>query len=426
MFDTYLADMGGIAIRFGSNTDNATVEDPEKSSKQTTETDITPTQDDTNNQSTSAQATQLKKSTNTINSVATVTQKTIEIKEDSCTDLEPGTPRPAEPIQDFANRQKRYDSRYGAIPWKSHPNHSKIASGLVPEGAKENEVDKIAALSGDIWLLGSSQLLIARNRGVIKKLPEIEKEGMSRSNDLVKLLALLQLIWLIIQLITRKIRRLPFAPLEVNAVAFAASALIIYIIEWRKPQDVPVPVYVDAVGAVPKEIFSEILEESSVRYGRRARRYTTATSSLYKVPVFDGEETTFRNVGLHLASFLVFLGSPLLFGGIHLFAWDVSFPTPVERELWKVSAILTTALPFALFVVHFKQNKLNFDENMLSFAEGGSAKNKNPFVNFCRAIMAILYIAVRLFIMAESFRSLYYLTSDTFKSIWAANMPHVG
>lgn len=55
-----------------------------------------------------------------------------------------------------------------------------------------------------------------------------ELEVLNRGDALVKVLALVQILYLLIQLITRKIVRLPSTQLEIGALAFPASSTITY------------------------------------------------------------------------------------------------------------------------------------------------------------------------------------------------------
>lgn len=43
----------------------------------------------------------------------------------------------------------------------------------------------------------------------------------------------------------------------------------------------------------------------------------------------------------------------VIFGGFHCFAWDGSFPIPVERLLWRISAMLSMVMPLLLAAVRF-------------------------------------------------------------------------
>ena len=55
-------------------------------------------------------------------------------------------------------------------------------------------------------------------------------EVLNRGDAIVKVLALVQILYLIIQLITRKVVGLPSTQLEIGALAFSASSIITYII----------------------------------------------------------------------------------------------------------------------------------------------------------------------------------------------------
>ncbi len=86
-------------------------------------------------------------------------------------------------------------------------------------------------LQGSIWVLDANQLRVARYYGIIEYLPDIQKEALSdrsKSDELIKFLALLQILWLIIQLIARRIRSLPSSQLEVVTVAYAACSAVTY------------------------------------------------------------------------------------------------------------------------------------------------------------------------------------------------------
>lgn len=58
-----------------------------------------------------------------------------------------------------------------------------------------------------IWALNIGQLYIACQEGLIQTLPEVsakELEGIDKGDTLVKAVAMLQVLWLVIQLIVRK------------------------------------------------------------------------------------------------------------------------------------------------------------------------------------------------------------------------------
>lgn len=70
----------------------------------------------------------------------------------------------------------------------------------------------LKALCGDRWSLNARQLSLARKLHIIKRLPhmtEDEIDGLNKGDIFVKFLAVSQISWLCVQLITRVSRRLP-------------------------------------------------------------------------------------------------------------------------------------------------------------------------------------------------------------------------
>lgn len=153
-------------------------------------------------------------------------------------------------IERFELKQKFFFGWFGEFLWQRYPKHQRIAIGI-KDRLKEDQIthgrlQTLAALSGDIWVLDSAQLIVAAKEGIIK-LPKITKKELqdkSKSDALVKTLAILQVLWLIIQLAARRYYGLASAPFEISTVALSASTIILYILEWNKPKDVSVPIYV--------------------------------------------------------------------------------------------------------------------------------------------------------------------------------------
>ena len=72
-------------------------------------------------------------------------------------------------------------------------------------------------------------------------LPDVSSrylEKLDRGNKLVKAFALLQIVYLIIQLAARRIANLPSTQLEIATLAYSASSMITYVLYWSRPQDV--------------------------------------------------------------------------------------------------------------------------------------------------------------------------------------------
>ncbi|UKZ47944.1 hypothetical protein TrVGV298_002180 [Trichoderma virens] len=321
-------------------------------------------------------------------------------------------------IKSFMRRQNRWLGGC-EIPWepyKAHFEHAENAIRLLPKDSLEWKTQNIAALSGSVWTLDSKQLAIARSEGVISKLPNIQLadiEDKNKSDPLVKLLAMMQVVWIVVQLCARVYYGLPFAPLELTTVAFSVTAIILYSSEWEKPKDVNTPVYVPAAEhCVTEEAFIKIAEAAPFPY----MQFPYLQCKHYYMPSVSFHETDGKVSHIDAKSFLVALATVVSFGGIHLFAWNFHFPTPVEGLLWKISAIITIACPTLYVGSH------------LPFMGKTPKDVTKPTARKVKAVVAFtsfFYFFARLFLITESIRSLYYLPQEAFIATWTADFPHM-
>jgi hypothetical protein len=91
--------------------------------------------------------------------------------------------------------------------------------------------------------------MCAREPSIISEIPNIsnsEIEDKSKSDFLVKFLAVIHAGWQIIQLIWRWAEGLPSSQMEVATVGFSLCALCTYLHYRSKPQDVKTPHFVRA------------------------------------------------------------------------------------------------------------------------------------------------------------------------------------
>jgi hypothetical protein len=75
-------------------------------------------------------------------------------------------------------------------------------------------------------------------------LPDITQQSikdMSKADSLAKILAISQASWLILQCIARFATQLAVTTLELNTLAHAACALLVYLLWWEKPLDIQDP-----------------------------------------------------------------------------------------------------------------------------------------------------------------------------------------
>lgn len=315
----------------------------------------------------------------------------------------------------FQRSQEKHLQGLGNIPWKPFDRHLTLAINAPTDthevlGSKEvYQARHIAPLHGNIWVLDSKQLALAKEHGIIKTLPNLEENQIndkSKSDGLVRVLALLQVTWLIVQLAVRRIQKIPFSALEVSTLAFSSCAFIIYLSEWSKPKDVGVPFYIGTDAVVSPEAFASIAEAGPISFLQR-RHYYMPQSVIHQV--FEG-----RWEKKHIDRLMIFSSilSIMLFGGLHLFAWNIDFPSHVEKLIWRGSALTVAIAPTV--------------SALLVFLESVVFHRTDRYAKWSVTVLCPLYLFARLFILVESYRSLYFLPPEAFISTWASNAPHFG
>ncbi|PNP56620.1 hypothetical protein THARTR1_03316 [Trichoderma harzianum] len=395
--------------------------------------------------------------------------------------------RPKKENDDFIDRfelkQEFFFGWFGSILWVKHTEHERIAldikNGLKKGQITHGKLQTLAALSGDIWVLDSAQLIVAAKEGFIE-LPKITKRELqdkNKSDALVKTLAIVQVLWLIIQLAARRYYGLASAPFEISTVAMSASTIILYILEWSKPKDVSVPIYILANkvdytqdendfpetttpqetitsqgettsqekttfqdSSIPKrttiskeafkEVFKKVFKAAPYPY----LRFPIIPTKIYQIPSCafhvayskddsdsdDGNgnsgNSSNGNNWIWVKTAIIAVVSILSFGGIHIFAWNFFFPTKIEQQLWRVCSVAATVLPLPYLATHYPFMK-----------QGTEVKNKKMHqIRTIQGVLALFYVLARLFLIIESLRSLYYLPRDAFESTWSVNFPHWG
>lgn len=92
--------------------------------------------------------------------------------------------------------------------------------------------------------LNGLQIIKLRRSGLMPRLPYITVEEItdkSKSDSMVRLIAVVQIVWTIVQIIARAVRHLAISQLEISVIAFAVCAIITYALNWSKPKGVQVP-----------------------------------------------------------------------------------------------------------------------------------------------------------------------------------------
>jgi hypothetical protein len=103
----------------------------------------------------------------------------------------------------------------------------------------------------------------------------------------------------------------------------------------------------------------------------------------------------------------------MIFGSIHVAGWSLTFPTEVEKIFWRAASIILTALLPVMFIPVGMKLYL------------GVSETPWPLIRRWDTCVGLLYVAARLFVLVEIFRSLGLLPPSAYISTWATNVPHL-
>ncbi|KAL7925691.1 hypothetical protein ACQKWADRAFT_198059 [Trichoderma austrokoningii] len=270
--------------------------------------------------------------------------------------------------------------------------------------------------------LSGRNLIKLRETNRILRLPDItEEELIDRAKDdpFIRTISVAQITWSTIQILVRAVKKLSICPLELAVLAFAACAIIIYGLYWDKPKSIGVSTTISLqhqdyhawaaseLGQDDDSIINLVLPVGKTSFGapmHAADGRASSDSKKFAIPTAAA-----------------MLSAMILFGGIHIGAWNFTFPSTLELYLWRCASTYSVmhasiALLAAVFIFNAQ--------------DGGKHRFPNAipcwWIVFLFLIVLLLYTASRLVILVEIFRTLCFLPPDAFVSTWASNLPHTG
>lgn len=208
---------------------------------------------------------------------------------------------------------------------------------------------------------------------------EYEILDRSKADWVLKSFALVQTICFVSQTIGRATQHLPVTTLELFTLGIISCTLFTYMAWWAKPFDIRSPIILEAQKPLPRNM--PVNQNPSWFWvaGQFAEKST-------KVPALTACIT-------------------IVFGALHLVAWQFFFPSEIERWFWRASSIVCIALP--LLMVVLSQYTLKW------------ARHDWPFW-----ICAALYVLCRTYMVVEMFLSLRAVPADVYRTPqWSQYFP---
>jgi len=186
--------------------------------------------------------------------------------------------------------------------------------------------------------------------------------------------------------------------LELNTFAHCVSAFFIYVFWWHKPYDVSTHVYI------------ETSEMSFSHWRPRSRNRNMSGEML----------SSFRWAVAGLFMPLIMILTILLYGAIHLLAWQYHFPTHAEKIVWRCASV-ATASSGLIVMMTILRGRL--------WMRSGEEHWEGVTFRVLRAIVYFLcYVAIaaRSFLVVESFRALPNSPASIYEvPRWTAYIPHI-
>ena len=140
-----------------------------------------------------------------------------------------------------------------------------IKAALEDESLSPSEKINIARLESRFWALNARQWdvlpLVLKDLVDFPDIQELQLEKLGQRGMLVKAITLIQVNYLVIQLICRKVRELPSTQLEIAALAFAVCSTVTYAFYWNRPQGVQATRIIKATEAVGGDVLQSLIKE---------------------------------------------------------------------------------------------------------------------------------------------------------------------
>jgi hypothetical protein len=289
----------------------------------------------------------------------------------------------------------------------------------------------LIALQGNIWALDAAQLRLAREYGVLEhlpKIPEHDLEDQNKGDALVKALAVLQGLWLIVQLLVRWSKHLPSSQLELVAAAYAGCSMFTYVLFWSKPKDVGQPRDFPAARYPTAEEILAITMEGPTTVFHYREGYWMPNNTIHRICWSKNQEGDTADRYPRITFMIGSVTGAVIFDTPHLFAWNFAFPTTAERLIWRIAAVLVVILPVMGLVVDlvfsffYKRKARRAKKNI-----PGHFQNRFLIiVSKIIWIFALPYLLARVYMIVEVFRSLCYLPPHVFGTTWSSSVPHIG
>lgn len=255
----------------------------------------------------------------------------------------------------------------------------------------------------------------------------------SKADWFTRIIASLQIIWFLTQIVGRVASDLTITPLELFTLGYVGCALGMYYFWRHKPFDLQVPITVTVIVRSSASVTSpDARNRSNERRSTRRRsesgdagflpndksgHYNTRVRRSGSIPgISNSKRKKLLWVSRNQSMLVSLIFFTFLVSACHLLGWKYPFSTIIEAWLWRVCSLLSLGLPLLIIFVQITYWQLDEEARESVF------KNVEAFTVLC----ALLYFSVRTCLLVQVFLALRSVPVDVFDTVeWAQYMPHI-
>ncbi|KAF8551324.1 hypothetical protein OG21DRAFT_1512927 [Imleria badia] len=262
---------------------------------------------------------------------------------------------------------------------------------------------------------------------------ELEIRDKGKSDALGKLILVVQLIWFALQVIVRIRNRLAITLVELDTVCMAALTLLLLFFWHNKPLRAKRPHFFESRDWIcsqkkldwPKEPYDDKQTTDDEPVSLLGRFIQAIFGAKERVEQRDKPlslpKRWMKIIKLDNVALISLCATWVVFGGLHLTAWNFPFITKYEKIAWRVASGLLTIAPlsilFGKFCTFIFKNVcccMPFVDCLADLIDAAVLAGALSFAGICRLVLV--------FLMLIGLRSLPCSVYETVD--WTAYVPH--
>jgi hypothetical protein len=262
--------------------------------------------------------------------------------------------------------------------------------------------------------------------------PEVAEKTIwdkNKADGFARTVTIIQMGWFCVQCIGRAIQHLQLSTLELTTLTLIFCTLCTFFFWNHKPLDVETYIILRTETTIA-EILIKAGDVASKPYSRTPLDFIKRPQSRPIKAI--GESKTTPPRGLRFTDVCFGLVFTLSYFGLHLVAWNFTFPTSVESTLWRSASLILIGLLVFYFICNGilvmyagRVGKVLFGKETESIFE---LYNVAPvWVRYVvNTPVLFLYAIARGYILLEGFIGLRALPLSVYKSVsWSGFIPHI-